>query len=109
WFQLKKDQAKRLKIWEFVDPEGTKKFEDEVVEPIEPQLIDYEGEVPQRSHLTEKERQLWREDRAEWKDDYTRWATRQKHYEGFAYGILTTIGRTHLHLLLTEEDPRRRL
>ncbi|KAF2732481.1 hypothetical protein EJ04DRAFT_554015 [Polyplosphaeria fusca] len=116
WYQLKKDQAKRLKIWEFVDPEGTKKFEEEVVEPTEPQLIDYvkerplqEGEVPQRSHLTEKERQLWREDRAGWKDDYARWATRQKHYEGFAYGILTTIGRTHLHLLSTEEDPRRRL
>ncbi|KAF2728292.1 WSC-domain-containing protein [Polyplosphaeria fusca] len=41
WYKLKKDQAKRLKIWEFVDPEGNRKFEDKVVEPIEPQLINY--------------------------------------------------------------------
>ena len=61
WIQIKEDQAKRLQIWDYVNPDGpcVREFAEEMREPVEPKLSDYvkeaaatiEGRPPQKSDL----------------------------------------------------------
>jgi hypothetical protein len=115
WFHIKKDQAKRLSIWKYVDPSGTADIETAEPEPVEPRFAEYvkanrrEGAPPQKSDLTAEERRCWREDRADWKEEHVQWLTRQRHYQDFSYSILITVGRDYLFLLEKTSDPRERL
>ena len=115
WFQIKREQAIRLSIWEYVDPSGTEDMKTADPEPVEPSFADYikagrqDGAPPQKSDLTAEERRYWREDRSDWKEEHVRWLARQKHYESFAYGILISIGKDYLFLLEKVDNLRERL
>ena len=101
WFQIKRELAKRLSIWEYVDPSGTADIETAHPEPTEPRFADYvkagrqDGAHPQKSDLTAEERQYWREDRSDWEREHARWLTREQRYRDFAFEIFISIGEDY--------------
>jgi hypothetical protein len=120
WLVIRKDSAKRSKIWEYVDPtlpeEKVKSIEGEKPQEKEPWNFKLVSEEQRPSNeeftimdLTEKELGRYEV----WERNFTRkeaaWTRTEKAILNFNHEILRTIASKHIHLVAAHESPHQRL
>jgi hypothetical protein len=106
WLIIRRTIAEGHKVWEYCDPDGDKVLGSEPERPTPPSNIDPNGDLHESEQriYDRYERRL-----AQYNRDVAQWQTKDTGIRKVNTDIITSIHRSHVHLLSEARTPRESL